>query len=138
MKKIILVIEDKKTEQEIAKTVILENGCIPIIAENLEDGRRLFEQLNGKLFGVITDLHYQSRVQNNQDVEKPNGLAMVAICVELGVRVGVCSDINHHFSEYLKIPVRVLSGHKNYPFGLIPFSEDTKNWEKVLKQLLNL
>lgn len=138
MKKIILIIEDRTEQQATAKKAVIDSGNTPIVAGNLADGIRLFEQLKGKLFGVITDLHYQSRVENNTDAEKPNGLAMVALCVDAGIRVGVCSDVNHHFSEYLKIPVKVFEGHKNYPFGKIPFSEDSKNWESIVHQLLNL
>jgi DNA-binding NtrC family response regulator len=138
MKKIILIIEDKTTEQELAKTALLAQDCVPIIAGNLQDGTRLFHQLKDKLFGVITDLHYSSMVGNTQDVEKPNGLAMVALCAENNIRVAVCSDVNHHFSEYLRVPVRVLETHQNYQFKKIPFSEDQKKWNESLNKLLNL
>ena len=127
MKKIILIVEDHTEEQVSAKQAVLESGNTAIVAGNLEDGTRLLKQLGDNLFGVITDLHYQSRALSDTDAEKPNGLAIVALCVEKGIRVGVCSDVNHHFSEYLKMPIQVLSSHQNYPFGKIPFSEDSKN-----------
>lgn len=138
MKNIILIVEDRSEEQSKAKIAVLDSGNTPIIAGNLEDGMRLFGQLKDKLFGVITDLHYQSMKHSDADAEKPNGLAMVALCVDAGIRVGVCSDVNHHFSQYLKIPVRVFAGHSNYPFSNIPFSEDSKNWGVIVNQLLNL
>lgn len=138
MKKIILIVEDRNEEQLSAKQAVLESGNTAIVAVNLEDGMRLLKQLEGNLLGVVTDLHYQSRALSDSDAEKPNGLAIVALCVEKGIRVGVCSDINHHFSEYLKTPIHVLSSHQNYPFGKIPFSEDSKNWKTIVTQVINL
>lgn len=138
MKKIILIVEDRNEEQLSAKQAVLESGNTAIVAGNLKDGTRLLMQLESNILGVITDLHYQSRAQSNTDAEKPNGLAIVALCVEKGIRVGVCSDINHHFSEYLKVPIQVLSSHQNYPFGKIPFSEDSKNWKMIVTQVINL
>lgn len=138
VKNIVLIIEDIIDEQQKAKDAVVRLGKVPIIAGNLEDGRRLFNQLQENLFGVITDLHYPSMNTNNQDAEKPNGLAMVAMCVNVGIRVGVCSDVNHHFSEYLKIPIKTFSSHQSYPFGSIPFSEDTKDWNRIMNQLINL
>lgn len=138
MKKIILIIEDRTEEQLLAKQAVLDSGNSPILAGNLEDGVRLFEQLKDKLFGVITDLHYQSMVKSDSDADKPNGLAMISLCVEQGIRVGVCSDVNHHFSQYVKIPIKTLASHQSYPFGTIPLSEDNKDWKRILNQLLNL
>jgi hypothetical protein len=138
MKRIILIIEDKLSEQEAAKIATIAQDCVPMIADNLQDGVRMFHQLKDKLFGVVTDLHYPSSVRNTQDAEKPNGLAMVALCVENNIRVAVCSDVNHHFSEYLRVPVRVLEAHQAYQFGRIPFSEDQKIWSESLNKLLNL
>lgn len=139
MKKIILIVEDLKEEQQKAKDAVTASGCSPVVAENLEDATRIFSQLKSNLFGVVTDLHYPSSHRfNKTSSDKPNGLAMVALCVESGVRVGVCSDVNHHYSEYLKIPIRVLMSHQSYSFSLIPFSEDNKDWEIVLKKLLTL
>jgi len=138
MKKIILIIEDRTEEQSLAKQAVIESGNTPMLAGNLEDGIRLLTQLSAVLFGVVTDLHYQSRLMSSADADKPNGLAIVALCVEKNIRVGICSDINHHFSEYLKVPIRVLATHQGYSYGKIPFSEDSKNWNSIVNQVINL
>jgi hypothetical protein len=138
MKKIILIIEDRTEEQSLAKRAVIESGNTPMLTGNLEDGIRLLTQLSAVIFGVVTDLHYQSRLMSDADADKPNGLAIVALCVEKNIRVGICSDINHHFSEYLKVPVKVLASHQSYSYGKIPFSEDSKNWNSIVTQVINL
>jgi hypothetical protein len=138
MKKIILIVEDLPEEQEKAKEIVLKAGCTPLLAEDLSSGIRLMKSFSDVLFGVITDIHYQSMPSSKVDAEKPNGLALVALCVEKGTRVAVCSDIDHHFSKYLDIPLRVLGSHQNYGFEKIPVSRSSKNWEVTLEELLNL
>lgn len=138
MKKIILIVEDRTEEQLSAKEAVSESGNTAIVAGNLEDGTRLLKQLDGKIFGVVTDLHFQSKLMSDTDADKPNGLAIVALCVEKNIRVGICSDINHHFSEYLKVPIRVLAVHQSYGYGKIPFSEDSKNWNSIVNQVIKL
>lgn len=138
MEKIILIIEDKPEEVEKAKRAVIANGCKPVLAKNLENAKFIFKSLRDIIFGVVTDLHFSSMENNDRDIDKPNGLAIVAFCVDIGIRVAVCSDIDHHFSQYLREPVRVLSTHQNYKYDKVPFSEDSKNWDKIIKQLLNL
>lgn len=136
MKKIILIVEDLKEEQQKAKEAVISLGYSPVVAGNLEDVMRIFSQLKNNIYCVITDLHFSASDRFKE--EKPNGLAVVAICVESGIRVGVCSDINHHFSEYLKVPVRVFETHQSYPFASIPFSQDNKDWKIILEKTINL
>jgi len=136
MKKIILIVEDLKEEQQKAKEAASDLGCSPVVAGNLEDAIRMFNQLRNNIHCVVTDLHFAASDRFKE--EKPNGLAVVAMCVEAGIRVGVCSDINHHFSGYLKIPVRVFESHRSYPFSSIPFSEDSKDWKTIIEKTTNL
>lgn len=136
MKKIILIVEDLKDEQQKAKEVVVNLDCSPVVAGNLKDAVRIFNQLKNNIHCVVTDLHFPA--SDSIKESKPNGLAMVAVCVESSVRVGVCSDINHHFSEYLKTPIRVLESHQSYKFSKIPFSEDKKDWKSIIEKTLNL
>ncbi|MDQ1281933.1 MAG: hypothetical protein QG630_284 [Patescibacteria group bacterium] len=138
MKKVLLVVEDKQEEILLAKTAVESFGCGAMYATNLVDAKRLLIQFEKNIFGVVTDLHYQSMKENDSDAQKPNGLALVALCVAKNIRVAVCSDINHHFSNYLVEPIRVLQTHQSYSFGKIPFSEDSKNWKETIQKILNL
>ncbi len=136
MKKIILIVEDLIEEQQKAKDAVIGLGCSPVVAGNLEDAIRMLNQLKSKIHCVVTDLHFPASERLKE--EKPNGLAVVAVCVESGIRVGVCSDINHHFSEYLKIPIQVFESHQLYQFSAIPFSEDNKEWKNIIEKTVNL
>jgi hypothetical protein len=138
MEKTILIVEDLLEEREKAKNIILNSGHNLLVAQDLDSGIRLMKAFSDVLFGVITDIHYQSTSTHRIDTEKPNGLALVALCVEKGIRVAVCSDIDGHFSKYLDIPLRVLQSHQNYSFGKIPVSKGFKDWGSMLKELLNL
>lgn len=140
MKKIILIVEDKPEEFEKAKAVVSENSDYrAIVVSDLESFNRLFGSMKDILFGVITDLHFpvndglKEGTKNN-----PNGLSVVALCVENNVRVAICSDINHHYCQYVDGIVQVLKTHQRYTFGSIPFSQDSKEWATAINNLLHL
>ena len=139
--KLILIVEDKQEELEKAKSIM--STRFPeyrvLVASDLESFKRLFEAMKNNLFGVITDLHFpaneglKEQTQNN-----PNGLAVMATCVNNNVRVSICSDVNHHYSQYLDEPIKVLETHTNYTYEKIPFNQDRKDWSKAITDLLNL
>lgn len=136
-KSIVLVVEDLAEERFRAMESAKGFNFKLIFAENLEDGERLLEKFKEKIFGVVTDLHYQSRVGWAKDKESPNGLAMIALCVDRGVRVAVCTDADHHCISYLSYPVEIFESHKNYGYSNIPVSTG-KNWSESFKMMLNI
>lgn len=139
MQKIILIVEDKEEEIQKAKKALENSSYRAVVASNLHDFQRIFNSLKDKIFGVVTDLHFPA-AENLKDrtSDNPNGLSVVAICVSSNVRVVVCSDVNHHFCQYVQEPIKVLSSHQNYEFKSIPFENDHKDWSKAITHLLNL
>ncbi|MEI8130366.1 MAG: hypothetical protein WCG55_02580 [bacterium] len=138
MNRIILVIEDNPDQAKLAQVAVLSSGCFPVIAHNLADGVRLLQELKDQLVGVVTDMHYPSMNLNDRDADKPNGLSMVAQCVELNIPVSVCTDVDHHYCAYVEAPIKVLATHQKYQYGRIPFSLDHKDWKKSVAELLRL
>jgi len=139
MNKIILIIEDKPEQILIAKKAAADCGLSPLVASNLTDAIRLLEKMKNLLFAVATDLHYPIRCGDDiSRSEQPNGLAIVALCIQNNIRVAVCSDINHHQSDYVKILVKVLETNQNCFGNRIPFIEDKKDWNYVIKELLTI
>lgn len=138
MNKIILIVEDQQEQIAIAKDAVVSCGLTPLVATNLTDAIRLFEKTKPLLFGVVTDLHFPLRSNDNSQKEQPNGLGVVALCVQSYVRVAVCSDINHHQSNYVKILIKVLENNQNCFGHQIPFLEDKKNWNYVIQELLTI
>lgn len=61
--KIILVIEDKLKEQEIAKQVVLDAGYKVVIAQSLEDADRLWKKIDGHIFGILSDMHFPKKMK---------------------------------------------------------------------------
>jgi hypothetical protein len=146
MKKTILVVTGLIDDQKKAKRAILKSGNMPIFANNLEDGVKLLERLDPdfkdnisslKFWGVMTELYYQSKSEN-PDHNKLNGLPLVALCIEKGIRVAICSKAQNDDYEFIRTILQVLRSHQNYPFFKVPWNEDKKKWEKTLKELLAL
>ncbi len=138
MSTIILLVEDNLDEIEIVKKVIFAAGMKLMVAKNLTDANRLLQTLAGNIDGVLTDIHFPSLIGNDNDKDKPNGLAVVAHCVEHNIPVSVCTDTNHHYSSYIDKVLPVLAKHPNYKAGRIPFTLDRKDWDKATKDLLSL
>lgn len=139
MNKIILIIEDKAEQILIAKKAVTDLGLSPLVATNLSDAVRLLDKMKHLLFGVVTDLHYPMHSDYvGWQTEQPNGLAITALCVQNSIRVAICSDINHHHSDYVKILIKVLETNQNCFGNRIPFAEDNKDWNYVIKELLTI
>lgn len=129
---ILLLVEDDAAERESAKKAITDKGYKAAVASNLQDALRIMEQMQGKLAGIVTDLHFPER-PDRPDATKPCGLAVVADAVQRGIPVAICSNIDHHFADYVKIVVEVLA--KSHPKGTIPFEMDSKNWSHAVNSL---
>lgn len=132
MKKVILVVEDKKEEQVLAKKAVADSGYGVILCENLSDAKSMIKSYSSKLSGIITDLHFPERILDT-NLNKPAGLAILTLAVSENIPVVVCSDIDNHQSDYVKDVISYLSEHTMY--GGIPFSVDRKDWEKSVKQI---
>lgn len=137
MKKIVLIVDDLAHERAKALEQINKNKLSAIAANNLTDAIRLLNKFQGKIYAVVTDLHYPSQKDNHRDINSPNGLALVSYCVENNIRVGVCSNVDGHFSDYVKHPLKLMSTHQAYQFNEIPFS-NIKNWEEAINETINL
>lgn len=136
--KIILVIEDKAEEQEKAKQSILKRGMHPVIAGNLDDALRIMENLDGKIDGIVTDLHFPEHPnkENFKFSEQLCGLTVIIRAVKKNIPVSVCSDINSHSSEYVKVVIDFIE--EKSPFKKIPFTMNSKSWEEALSELLKI
>lgn len=133
---IILIIEDLPEEQQRAKEAVLSEGFRPAVTSTLTDAMRIWKSLEGKLVGIITDLHFPERTSDNPkwaDPEKPCGLAIIARATQKALPVVVCSNIDHHFAEYVKEVIDVLETY--HPTGRIPFVMDRKDWKQAIQEL---
>lgn len=133
---IILIVEDLPGEQAKAKEAVINAGFRPAVTATLKDALRIWQSLEGKLAGIITDLHYPEMTSDNpdwSDATKPCGLAIVAEATAKGMPVVVCSNINHHFVDYPKKVIEVLG--KFHPAGAIPFVMDNKDWRQAVLEL---
>ncbi len=136
MNQIVLLIEDLPAEQEKAKKALAEHGFRAAVTSTLSDALRIWQSLEGKLAGIITDLHFPERTSNNPEASDPNklcGLAIIAKTTETGTPVVVCSNVNHHFCEYVKIVIDILEKH--HPLKRIPFIMDRKDWNEAAEEL---
>jgi len=131
MKKIILIVEDMASEQAIAKQTAVENGFAVVLAANLTDAVRLWNNLGEKICGVVTDLHFPEK-EGGKDVANPTGLAIVMDAVVKGIPVSVCSNIDHHYAEYLKV---IIAGLEKLSGKRIPFTMDRKDWGVAIAEL---
>lgn len=139
MNKIVLLIEDLPEEQEKAKKALAEHGFRAAVTSTLSDALRIWNSLENKLFGIITDLHFPERTSNSleaSDSNKPCGFAIIAKATEKGTPIAVCSNVNHHFCEYAKIVIETLE--KFHPLKKIPFVMDNKNWNRAVEELIKL
>lgn len=136
---IVLVVEDLADEQEKAKQALVEAGFKPAVTSTLGDAFRIWKSLEGKLAGVITDLHFPEKTSNDErgdDPNKPCGLAIIAEATQTGMPIVVCSDINHHFAEYVNKVISVFELY--HPLKRIPFVMDRKDWKRATEELKNL
>ena len=155
MTRIIVVVEDKISEQENALEAIkafygpteemprleIIPGCpqvgladaktLVLFASNLNTAKSRVEFLRKLMItaevGVLTDLMFP--VEKGGE-EEPNGLGVIAECIEAGVPVVVCSDTDHHAVGWLRTTFPILG--KAHPIGNIPVILDTKDWVKAI------
>jgi len=133
MKKIILLIEDKSEEQVKARELIMTKGYKVAIAGNLKDAKRLWEKLQNVISGILTDLHFPEGSSLNKDTSKnPCGLVPVTWALLNDIPVSICSDIDHHYAQYLADLVANLQQLTGKP---IPFTMDSKDWSQALESL---
>lgn len=137
MKEIILLVEDLPEEQEKAKSALRESEFKFAVATTLSDAFRIWKQLEDRIEGVLTDIHFpQSTSQYDNDATLPCGLAVVAEAVKRGIPCVVVSDINHHYADYVENVLQVLESHQNYSiFGKIPIIMDNKDWDQAAEEL---
>lgn len=136
MNRIVLLIEDLPEEQEKAKKALAESGFRTAVTSTLADALRIWKSLEGKLAGIITDLHFPERTSDNPEASDPNkpcGFAIIAKATKKGTPIAVCSDVNHHFCEYAKIVIETLE--EFHPLKKIPFVMDNKNWDRAVEEL---
>ena len=133
MKKIILLIEDLPEEQIKAKNILLSKGYKVVTAGNLADAKRLWKKLHHVISGTLTDLHFPEKEKLNKDTSNyPCGLVPVTWALLHNVPVAICSDIDHHYAQYLRdlvVNLQELTGKT------VPFTMDSKDWEKALMYL---
>lgn len=138
MKDIILIVEDLSEEQEKAKAAAHKAGFVTAVTPTLAGAERMFKALEGKIQGVITDLHFPEsdydHPKNTPDL--PCGLAVVAEAIEREIPVAVCSNINHHFAKYPQKVIAALG--RMSKFGSVPFGMDSKNWDAAVAALVNI
>lgn len=136
-KKIVLLVEDSEEEIVIATKILRGHNFKVMVATNLTDAMSYFKMLEGKLSGVVTDLHFpQKDYEHPKDsVDKPSGFAVIVQTFLANVPVVVCSNIDHHFAEYVQI---VLQGLEKISGRSIPFIMDNKDWKKAAEKLINI
>jgi hypothetical protein len=61
---------------------------------------------------------------------------MVAKAVQKQLPVVVCSDVNHHYAQYLNIVVETFA--LQHPLKEIPFVQDSKDWARATQKLTAL
>ena len=139
---IVLLIEDQENELERAKEVLRNFGFKTAVATNLYDALRLLKQLERRIMGIVTDLHFPQGYEPGRwnvippelnDPTKPCGFAIVAEATKRGIPVVVCSNIDHHFAEYAKITIQALEAL--HPIQKIPFIMDSKDWQSAAQAL---
>lgn len=138
MKNIILVVEDLPEEQEKAKLAVRSAGFTCAVTPTLAGAERMFKTLEGKISGVVTDLHFPESdyVHPKNTPDLPCGLAVIAEAIERKIPVAVCSNIDHHFAEYPRKVIAALGRMSAY--GLVPFGMDSKNWDAAVAALATI
>ena len=132
MNKIILVVEDKLTEQQIAKQVVLDDGYKIIIADTLDKAESFIKKFNGKLSGIITDIHFPMTVGRRAD--EANGLSIILTTLRHNIPCSVCTDDVGHGGEYISL---ILQRLEMLISREIPIS-GSKNWAEALQQLTKI
>lgn len=132
MKKVILIIEDNKEQQELAKKATFEAGYGIILAENLIEAWEKIHLFGNKLHAIITDLHFPE-MEGDPKPEKPSGLAVVVSAIQAKIPIAICADVNNHYAKYAKMIVDFLGMHT--VCGQIPFSMNNKDWAKTIQEL---
>ena len=79
---------------------------------------------------VLTDLMFPAQEGGK---EEPNGLQVIAKCIEKGLPVAVCSDTDHHDVQWLRPIFPILE--KAHPTGRIPIILDKKDWDAAVSSL---
>ena len=79
---------------------------------------------------VLTDLMFPAQEGGK---EEPNGLQVIAKCIEKGLPVVVCSDTDHHDVQWLRPIFPLLE--KAHPTGRIPVILDKKDWDAAVSSL---
>lgn len=133
MSKIILIVEDKKSEQVIAKKAILDSGNKIIIADTLEKAESLIDKFDGKLSGIITDIHFPITA-GMENFSGANGISVVITALKHSIPCAVCTDDLAHGTKYVALIIKRLEMLKN---RTIPVS-GTKDWNYVLQTLLTI
>jgi len=162
----IIIVEDKPEEQAAALEAIKQamGGAEEVMRRDVSPGNSLFAlialdgnartqvsfapNLNvarvllkevpslgrtaGKV-GVITDLMFPQEIGGK---EEPNGLSVVAECIEAKLPVVVCSDTDHHELAWLSPVFPFLE--RAHPTGKIPVILDKKDWERAAALLAGI
>jgi len=136
-KKIVLLVEDDAQEAVKATKILRENGFKVMLATNLAEALEYSKMLEGKLSGIVTDLHFpQMGFEHPKDsADKPSGFAVIIQALLANVPVVVCSNIDHHFADYAQVVLRGLEKISDRP---IPFIMDDKDWQKATEKLINI
>ncbi len=133
MSKIILVVEDKKEEQLIAKKAVLDGGNKIIIADTLNKAEDFIEKFSEKLSGIITDIHFPiDSAQEN--FGGANGISVVITSLKHSIPCAVCTDDIAHGASYIPL---ILKRLEMLIKREIPIS-GTKDWSDALQQLTEL
>lgn len=136
-RKIVLLVEDNEQEVVAATKILREHNFKVVAATNLTDAMSYFKVMESRLSGVVTDLHFpQKDYEHPKDsADKPSGFAVIVQALLANVPVVVCSNIDHHFAEYVQI---VLQGLEKISGRSIPFIMDNKDWKKAAEKLINI
>lgn len=137
MKKVILVVEDLIDEQEKAKEAVNGLNFKPLVASSLNEAKMILEKIPQLIRGIITDIHF-SIDKDTKTAHQPNGLAVIALAVKLGIPVSVCSDINGHFAFFVRDVTNALEENPNCFGHEIPVTVGNKNWQTAINKLENL
>ncbi len=132
MNKIILVVEDKKTEQSVAKELVLNNGTKVIIANTLYKAENFIKKFSDKLLGIITDMHFP--IDDGINAEGANGISVVLTALQHNIPCVVCTDDVAHGAQYIALAIErleLLTSHT------IPISSN-KDWANALEKLISL
>lgn len=133
MKKIILLVEDLAEEQVKAKQAVIDAGCRFIVASTLAEAKKVLGMV--KVDGIVTDLHFPDS-EHDKNTNNACGFAVIVAAIQSKIPVTVCSNVNHHFCDYVKDVILFLETVS--PFKEIPFVMDSKDWAKAVKEIKNL